>query len=229
MFIICLIILKTKNKQSIIQKSELKELVWIFGIFCLTFICATFIGGKDFDIRYIYHIIPFGYIVSIALIEKLLHGIKPQRIISYAATTEMVSFAFFNAAYGTSKNLSEYLFRGTAYVVHRIGTYSELPILVIAERDAADVVTGNLKAFELFDKVYMSSKDGLNNDFIKTDDVLKNGSCVIYIMVDKYCTDGHGYDLESTLNDIIEDSDSEYDFISEGRFGEFYYIHPIND
>ncbi|WP_072418310.1 MULTISPECIES: hypothetical protein [unclassified Ruminococcus] len=104
-----------------------------------------------------------------------------------------------------------------------------MPILVIAERDAADVVTGNLKAFELFDKVYMSSKDGLNNDFIKTDDVLKNGSCVIYIMVDKYCTDGHGYDLESTLNDIIEDSDSEYDFISEGRFGEFYYIHPIND
>ena len=225
LFMLVSLILKIRHRSEKAPLSEFKEVLWMTVIFLLTFLSVTFIEGVNVAMRYIYFIIPISCIVITVVIGKIIKSFGERRVYSTAVFAAAVVFAFANAAYGTATDSSTYLYRETAYLVSRIGTYSELPLLVLTERDTAAVATGNLMAFELFDKVYMTSKDDLEEEFIKKDSVIENCSCVIYITIDKYCPEGYGYDLDSTLNAIMANSGTEYKLISKGRFGAFYYVH----
>ncbi len=202
-----------------------KEAFWIIVISLLTFLSVAVVGGVNVSIRYVFFIVPLCYIVLITMFENLFQIKKWHKTLSYTTAIIMVLFAFFNAAYGTSTKSSAYLFRENAYQISRINTYSEIPLLVITEKDMEEVFAGNLGAFELFDDVYISSKDDLDDDILITSNPQKNSSCIAYIMADELCPEGHGYDLETTLNELFEESDMEYEFITNGRFGKYYYIH----
>ena len=225
LFMLVSLILKIRHRSEKAPLSKFKEVLWMTVIFLLTFLSVTFIGGVNVAMRYIYFIIPISCIVITVVIGKIIKSFGERRVYSTAAFAAAVVFAFANAAYGTATDSSTYLYRETAYLVSRIGTYSELPLLVLTERDTAAVATGNLRAFELFDKVYMTSKDDLEEEFIKKDSVIENCSCVVYITVDEDCAKGYGYDLDSTLKEVMANSGTEYKLISKGRFGGFYYVH----
>lgn len=225
LLIIVYIFLMIKSRISADSGTDTKDSLWMAGIIFLTFVCVTILGGNDVSIRYIYFTIPFSYIVIIKIIEKLLSDRKMNSLLSNAAFMIAIVFAFSNAAYGTSTDSSTYLYKGIAYQVNRISTYSELPLLVITENDTSTAVTGNLRAFEAFENIYMSSMENLVDDFIMTDRVLENSPYVMYITVDKYCPDGYGYDLDATLNDLLTESGAEYEYITKGRYGEYFYVH----
>lgn len=220
--ILIMILLHIKNKSYRSVILNLKETFWLIGIFIFSFLSISYIGGEYVDPRYIYHIIPLFYLTAVIILEKLLQG---RKFLYNAALIIMVFFSVSNAVYGTSKNLSSYLFRYNAEQKEKIHSYSDQKLYVIVNNVSTIVPTANLTIFELFDNIYMAKKDNIIEKNMVSNTVQEHGSCVVYIATDSYWL--NGFDPDKVLNEALQNCSAEYEEIIKGNFGEFYYIYEL--
>ncbi len=212
-------VIRLSKREPAVSAAGMKETLWMAGITVLSFLSVTFIGGTYVHMRYIYNLIPIGCIAAAALIERLLQGMK----LSDAALIAAAVFAVTNAAYGTLTNSSSYLYRSAAGQARKITALRELPVVFITEHDYAAVPTGNLRVIEQFREVYMAPRDDIAGNDIVSQTVWRSGACVVFVTMDKYWQTG--YDLEETFGQVLTEDDIKYEFISKGRFGEYYLVH----
>ncbi|MDE6788846.1 MAG: hypothetical protein K2J47_05930, partial [Ruminococcus sp.] len=199
---------------------DLKETFWIIGIFVFSFLSVSFIGGEYVYLRYIYYIVPLIYLVAIIVLEKLLQG---KSFLSNVILIIAIIFAISNATYGTSRNYSSYLFHYKLTCKEKLEAYSDKNLYVIVENISTAVPTGNLTQFELFDKIYMSSKDNIIENDMISNTIQEQSACVVYIATDSYWL--NGLDPDRVLNKALINCNAEYEEITEGNLGKFYYIH----
>lgn len=218
--LLIMIVLNIKDKSISSIVLDLKEIFWIIGIFIFSFLSISFIGGEYVYLRYIYYIVPLIYLIAVIVLEKLLQG---KTFLSNAIRIIAIFFAISNAAYGTSRNYSSYLYRYKSNCKEKIEGYSDKSLYVISEKVSSAVSTGNLTIFELFDKIYMAPKDNIIENDMISNTIQEQGACVVYIATDSYWL--NGFDPDKVLNEALLYCNAEYEYITDGTLGKFYYIH----
>lgn len=213
------------RKKKLFKREEKVFLVWLTSTVVFSCLSISFIGGNYVYLRYIYHIIPFFYIIAASLMSGLIRNNKG---VSAIVVIICVVFAAANMVFGAVNDRSHYLFKDVAEGKEQLKHFSQEELYILSDYGSSSIspaiIAGNLTRFEMFDSIYVLSKDELDSQVNRWETGLtENGSGVLFIPTDKYWI--NGFDAAQILEQEKKKQHIGWAEITKGGLGEFYYVY----
>lgn len=198
------------------------EYVWLALAAALTFLSITFIGGDYVYMRYIYHIIPFVFILIVVVFEMLCEN--HNRFQTHALII-VIAFSIFNAAMNVILDNSAYLFEQTAIQTRELEKYKDNNLVVVnlSDSKSTTIPTGNFTRISKFSNVYMDTFNNLIKDNVFGNYFTKNNRLIVYIPTNEYWLKVDKTPSEIFAN-LVDVPNFEISKITDGSLGEFYMM-----
>lgn len=206
-----------KKKEAFRQTTEAW---WIFGVFTMTFLSVSFIGGEYVYLRYIYFVVPLVYLLVGYAFDRYTNLGVLQKIIAGALTI----FTLSMFVYGAVKKESPYLFRDMAESNAVLSEYSDLKLIVIGSESerATSVPTGNITKIMQFDEVYLCTKESIKKAGTFEECLNNEEQFVVFIGTSDYWLDG--MDPTDTIRELAGGQRVVCTSLTDGLLGEYYLV-----
>lgn len=215
---VILLIIKIRTRQY--HAPFKKCFIWLTVSLIAFYLAVTFIGGDYVYSRYLYMVIPLGYLFIVMLFDSLLSTYTKMQL---CALIFCSIFAVANCIMVYKNDKCSYLFKGSEVVSQQLEQCKNENLLVFVKKKGSAVPTGNFWLYRSFNMVYMDTADNIISNGIFEKCLENNGSFVVYIAQSGYWVDG--FNPDELLEEYRLKNKFEYSLITEANFGSYYQIN----
>lgn len=220
-------LIKTKIRhKKIILDNEFKIVISLIAVTMVTIVASLHIAGGYASERYIYNLYPVLAVLFVSFIYKIIENIDNKKL----ALIVLSFIVLFNAGFYAVNPGCRYMYTAEKTEVETLLNANAKNCIVINAKSKEDgkahqmIPTANVVRFNNFEKVYLTTVDGVQDiDSILSGVDYTNGVAV-YLATDKYWA--NGYEPDEVFSELFKHTDkfTDYQYIEDLEFGKLYLL-----
>ena len=206
--------------------NEFKLVISLIAVTMVTIVVSLHIAGGYASERYIYNLYPVLAVLFVSLIYKIIENLDNKKF----ALIVLSLIVLLNAGFYAVNPSCRYMYTAEKTEVETLLNANAENCIVINAKSKEDgkahqmIPTANAVRFNNFEKVYLTTVDGVKDIDSILSGVDYTKGVVVYLATDKYWA--NGYEPDEVFSELFEHTDkfSNYQYIENLEFGKVYLL-----